>query len=140
MGLKAIDLNDQIKYISESDKEEPKTIWLLGTLDMRIRKQLEDIAIEYEATPGRPESARAKASFNLGKSELEFVAFGLKGFENFNKPDGKPMHFHTEARVVGGKTYQVVSEDVLKVIPIISELAKKIKEINTLGEAEIKNS
>ena len=138
--LKAIDLNDQIKYISPSDIEEPKTVWLLGTLDMRIRKQLEDIAIEYETTPGRPESAKAKASFNIGKSELEFVAFGLKGFENFNKPDGKPMYFKTEPRVVGGRTYQVVAEDVIKVIPIISELAMKIKEINTLGEVETKNS
>ena len=139
--VKALDLGETVRYTLKNDKDEPKTVWLLGILDTRIRKQLEDIAWEYEATPGAPGDAKAKASFNLGKTELEFVAFGLKGFENFTKPDGKPMYFKLEDRVIGNKVYHVLADEVLKVIPgdIISELAAKIKEINSVSEADRKN-
>lgn len=139
--IKALDLTETINFISKNDTVDPKTTWKLGVLDTRIRKQLEDIAWEYEATPGAPENAKAKASFNLGKSELEFVAFGLKGFENFTKPDGKPVHFKTEERIVNGKVYHVVADEILKIIPgsIITEIAEKIRLINSVSEGEIKN-
>lgn len=139
--IKAIDLGETIRYVSEHDKDEPKTTWLLGVLDTPIRKQIEDIAFEYEQTPGRPESAKAKATFNIGKSELEFVAFGLKGFEEFRDKIGKVIYFKTEDRPVQGRVYRVVANEILRIIPgnIVTELAKKIKEINNVSEDEIKN-
>lgn len=142
MAIKALDLAEVIKYTLESDTEDPKTVWHLGVLDTRIRKQLEDISWEYEAKPGAPEDATAKAFFNIGKSELEFVAFGLKGFDNFLKPDGHAVYFKTEQRIVGGKVYHVLSEDILKIIPgdTIKVLADKIKEINSVTDTERKNS
>lgn len=141
MAIKALDLTETIDFTSSFDKDEPKTIWKLGVLDTRIRKQLEDISWEYEADPTQPANARARASFNLGKSEIEFVIFGLKGFENFAKPDGKPMYYKTEQKVINGKVYHVTADEIIKVIPgdIIHELAEKIKEINSVGDAERKN-
>ena len=141
MARKLLDLSATVPYISPSDKEEPKTVYELGVLDTRIRKMLEDIAWEYETTPGAPESAKAKASFNIGKSELDLVAFGLKGFKNLFKAGGQQAQFSTEPRIVNGKTYHVLSEDILKIIPgdLITELANKIKEINSIGEEDRKN-
>lgn len=141
MGIKAIDLGETIRFVSEHDKDEPKTTWLLGVLDTPTRKQIEDIAFEYEQTPGKPESAKAKATFNIGKSELELVAFGLKGFEEFRDKNGKIINFKTEDRVMRSRVYHVVSDEVLRVIPgnIITELAKKIKDINNVSEEETKN-
>lgn len=141
MGIKAIDLTETVDYVSQLDKEEPKTVWKLGVLDTRIRKQLEDISWEYEADPSQPGNAKAKASFNLGKSEIEFVMFGLKGFENFFNKDGKQIYFKTEDHIVNGKIYHVVADEVIKIIPgnIITELAAKIKELNNVSDAERKN-
>ena len=139
--IKALDLGSVVDYVSKTDTEEPKTIWKLGILDTRIRKQLEDVAWEYETDPSQPGSAKAKASFNLGKSELDFVAFGLKGFEGFTKADGKPVYFKTDDRNVNGKIYHIVADEILKIIPgdIIRELAEKIKNINNVDEEERKN-
>lgn len=139
--IKALDLTSVIDYTLKTDTEEPKTAWKLGILDTRIRKQLEDIAWEYETDPSQPGGGKAKASFNMGKSELDFVAFGLKGFEGFTKADGKPVYFKTEDRNVNGKIYHIVADDVIKIIPgnAIKELAEKIKEINNVSEEERKN-
>ena len=139
--IKALDLNSVIDYVLKTDTEEPKTIWKLGILDTRIRKQLEDVAWEYETDPAQPGSATVKASFNMGKSEMDFVSFGLKGFEGFTKPDGKQVYFKTEERNVNGKIYHVVAEEILKIIPgdVIKELAEKIKNINNVDEEERKN-
>lgn len=141
MGIKAIDLTETMDYVSKLDKEEPKTVWKLGVLDTRIRKQLEDVSWEYEADPSQPGNAKAKASFNFGKSEIEFVVFGLKGFENLFDKNGKQVYFKTEERVVNGKVYHVVADEIIKIIPgnIITELAGRIKELNNVSEEERKN-
>jgi len=141
MAIKALDLNSMVKYVSKLDTGEPKTEWSLGILDTRIRKQLEDVAWEYETDPSQPGQAKAKASFNLGRSEMDFVAFGLKGFDGFIKADGKQVYFKAEDRNVNGKIYHVVADEVLKIIPgdIVRELAEQIKNINNVDEEERKN-
>jgi len=141
MGILALDLNEIIDYVSKYDTGDPKTIFKLGVIDTRIRKQLEDIAWEYETDPSQPGSGKAKASFNLGKSELEMVAFGLRGIENFTNKNGEPINFKTDRRIIANKTYVVASDEVIRLIPgnVISELALKIKEINKVGEEERKN-
>jgi len=141
MAIKAIDLSETIDYISELDRENPKTIWKLGVLDSRIRAKIEDIAWEYEADPSKPDSARAKATFNINKSEMDFVAFGIKGFEDFVKSDGKKVYYKTQERVVNNKTYHVLADDVIAIIPrnVIRELAGKIKDLNNISEEERKN-
>lgn len=140
--MKALDLSAIYRHESKHDTDEVKTTWLLGALDTRIRMMLEDIAWEYETDPGKPGTTKAKASFNLGKSALELVAFGLKGFENFIDPKtGKMIEFKVEPRIVGNKQYFVVDDEIIKLIPgdVIKELAEKIKDINKIDEQERKN-
>lgn len=140
MAIQAIDLNATEKYVSQYDTGEEKTVWILGTLDTRIRTMIEDIAWEYEASPNAPGDAKAKASFNLGKSQAEFVQFGLKGIENL-KCGNKDVPFKTQEKNVNGVKYQVVSEEIMQIIPgnVMKELAEKIKELNQISEEERKN-
>lgn len=139
--IKALDLSEQISYVSKLDKGDNPTTFHLGVLDTRIRKQIEDVALEYEFDPSAPASAKAKTSFNIGKSELDFVTFGLKGFDNFVDSSGKAIKFKTETKVVGNMTYHIVADEIIRIIPgdIIKELALEIKRINSIGEEERKN-
>ena len=140
MAIQAIDLSEVQKFESKFDTGEPKTIWHLGCLDSRVKKIIEDVAWEYEASPNAPGDAKAKASFNMGKTELEFVQFGLKGFENF-MGKGKQIYHATEPRIVNGKQYHVLKAEILGLIPgnVLSELAAEIKKINNVDETERKN-
>ena len=141
MSIKALDLSEQIKYVSKLDKGDNPTVFYLGVLDTRIRKQIEDISLEYEFDPSAPSSAKAKSSFNIGKSELEFVAFGLKNFDNFLDSSGKSIQFKTEAKIVGNRQYHIAADDIIRIIPgdIVKELAEEIRRINSVGEEERKN-
>jgi len=140
MAIQAIDLTETQDFISKYDTVEPKTIWKLGALDSRIKKTIEDVAWEYEANPNTPGDAKAKASFNIGKTELEFVQFGLKGFTGFLN-NGKQVYHQTEPKNINGKVYHVLKADILGIIPgdVIKELADKIKDINNVSEEERKN-
>lgn len=139
--IKALDLSEQIKYVSKLDKGDSPTTWYLGVLDTRIRKQIEDVSLEYEIDPSAPSSAKAKTSFNIGKSELDFVQFGLKNFDNFVDSAGKAIQFKTETKISGGRTYHIVADEIIRIIPgdIVRELAAEIKRINSVGEEERKN-
>jgi len=142
MAIQAIDLTETQDYISKYDigEDGQKTTWKLGALDTRIKKTIEDIAWEYEANPNAPGDAKAKASFNMGKTELQFVQFGLKGFDNF-MGKGRQIYFETEVKNVNGKAYHVLKSEILGIIPgdVLKELAEKIKEINNVSEEERKN-
>ena len=140
MAIQAIDLTETQDYVSKYDTGDNKTVWKLGALDSRIKKIIEDVAWEYEANPNSPGDAKAKASFNIGKTELEFVQFGLKGFENF-LGKGRQIYYDTEVKNMNGKAYHVLKSDILGLIPgdVIKELADKIKEINNVSEEERKN-
>lgn len=141
MAIQAIDLTETQDYVSKLDTDDgEKTIWKLGALDSRIKKQIEDVAWEYEANPNAPGDAKAKASFNIGKTELEFVQFGLKGFTNFQN-NGKQVYYDHEQKNIGGKAYHVLKSDILGIIPgdVIKELAEEIKRINNVSEEERKN-
>ncbi len=140
MAIQSIDLGHTQEYTSKYDEGDDPTIWILGTLDTRIRTMIEDIAWQYEANPNAPGDAKASASFNLGKSQTEFVQFGLRGFRNF-KAGTRDVAFKTEQKVVNGMTYTVVADELIKIIPgqVMKELAEKIKEINRVDEDERKN-
>ena len=96
---------------------------------------------QYEADPAAPGTAKATTTFNFGAAEIEYVMFGLRGFNNFIDAKGRPIEFKTTPKVVNGQTYHVLSENILKVIPeaAIKELAAKIKELNSIRDEDVKN-
>lgn len=123
MGIKGISLGETKDFTSIYDKEEPKTKWIIGALDSDIF----DLVVGQE---------------NQLKIASEAVRFGLKGFENFNDSNNKPLKFDTVSRAVGPYNYKVISDNIMKLLPpqVKIELAAEILKISKLNEEEIKNS
>jgi hypothetical protein len=73
--------------------------------------------------------------------DVEVVRFGLKAMTNFKDQAGNEVPFTTQNRSVLGKTYAVVSEDILRTLPTVvtRELANEIRTLNTLTKEEGKN-
>lgn len=122
MGIKGISLGETKDFVSEFDKEEPKTIWKLGVLDSEIFDLLGE-----DKNPLRLVS--------------DAVRFGLKGFENFKDGNGSIIKFDTVSRAVGLYNYKVVADSIMKIIPpqVKTELGIEILKMSKLPEEEIKN-
>ena len=139
-GINIFETKDYVsKY--ETDKDNP-TIWKIGILDSIFKSKIQDILTTYEVDPSKPKEGKAKATLNIGERTLDLVRFGLKGFTNFLHPQtNKPMQFDTIATNRFGKSYNVVSDEILKMIPskILDELAEEIAKESGLTEEEAKN-
>lgn len=122
MGIKGISLAETKEYISQYDKDEPKTKFIIGPLDSEIFDLLGE-----DKNPLRLMS--------------DAVRFGLKGFENFKDGNGNVVKFDTISRAVGSYNYKVVSDSIMKIIPpqVKTELGMEILKISRLNEEEIKN-
>ena len=105
-------------YTLENDKENP-TVWKLGLLPSDVF--------------GRISADAAKN----GDIETAYALLGvsLKGWTNFSVP------FKTVTKQICGRSFDVVHQELLSQIPLqaITELTKKVMEINGLSGQEIKN-
>ena len=120
--IKGLSLSETKDFISQYDKEEPKTIWKIGVLDSEIFDLLGE-----DKNPLRLMS--------------DAVRFGLKGFENFKDENGNIVKFDTISRAVGQYNYKVVSDSIMKILPpqVKTELGTEILKMSKLNEDEIKN-
>ena len=139
-GINAAETIDHIsKY--ETDKNNP-TIWKIGVLDSILKSKIQDISTVYESDPINPQIVRARATINVQERIIDIVRFGLKDIVNFIHPQtGNPIKFDTVSVSRFGKNYNVVSDEILKVIPskILEELAEEISKQSGITEDEIKN-
>lgn len=140
MSIKGIDIYEVRDYVSKYDKGKDKTIFKLGVLDARIRAELEDETTSFDFSSDNPDD-RARTTLGLNRRAIEAVRFGLKGMENFQDKDGKPVKFDTVSLAKHGKNYQVVAPSILDILPfsIITELSGEILKENKLTEKERKN-
>ncbi len=143
MAIKGIDIYEVRDYVSKHDTakdKKDKTIFKLGVLDTRIRAELEDETTSFEISSSDPED-KAKTTLGLNRLAIEAVRFGLKGVENLQDKDGKAVKFDTVSLARYGKNYQVVTPDILNMLPfkVITELAGEILKDNRLTEKEAKN-
>ncbi len=142
--IKGISLGETEEKYSQYDKEEPRTLWKIGVIDTMIMSEIRDKITVFEADREVDPSAQsrtARTKLNLHMADIEYVRHGLKGFTNFCDSNGNAIMFRTERRFCAGKQMDVVSEEILSIIPmpIIEELAFYIKNKNVLSEQEIKN-
>jgi len=142
-GISIADTKEYIsKFDPDKDNKEKATIWELGVLDSILKSKIQDIITTYETDPSRPKDITAKATINMNERALDIVRFGLKGFKNFIHPQtNQPIKFDTVSINRFGKNYNVVSDEVLKIIPskILDELAEEIGKQSGLTEEETKN-
>jgi len=140
IGINATETQD---YISkhETDKEKP-TIWKIGILDSILKSKIQDIQTVYETDPSDSKKVLARATVNLNERAIDIVRFGLKDMVNFIHPQtGKPIQFETVSVTRFGKNYNLVSDEILKVIPskVLTELAEEISKQSGMTEEEVKN-
>jgi hypothetical protein len=91
---------------------------------------------------GQREDGNNDVMFRTKEANLDAVRFGLKGIRNFVDRMGSEIKFRTIKRNVNGITYQVVADDVLRYFDLetIEELATELRRLNTVTQAEAKNS
>jgi len=121
--ITGINLMETEKFVSKYDKGEPKTVWKIGVLDSE-----QMVAVE-------PNDQK------ILKTMTTAVRFGLKGFEKFTDNQGNEIAFKTEKKIYLGKPFDVVADDVMKIIPthVILELGTRIMQMAELSEEEAKN-
>lgn len=121
--ITGISLSETKDYISQFDKDEPKTIFKLGVLDAEVFASLG----EFTGNPLR--------------MMLEIARYGIKGFENLKDSVGNVVQFSTIPRQLGPYSYKVLSDSILKTIPsqVINELGAEILRMSKLSEEETKN-
>ena len=140
--LTGINIFESKPYTSKLDKDSANpTVFQIGLLDSNLRAFIEDQTTSFEFSSKNPKEA-AKANINASKRNLMVVRFGVKGLENFIDPrDGKAVKFDTVSLPVNGKSYRVVTDEIVSMFPkaLIDELADVILADNTLSEDETKN-
>ena len=139
MSSKGINLHEVKDFVIPGDKNKP-TIWKIGVLDSRIRAKLDDDTTVFSISPGNVNETNTH--LKASHKNLETVRFGLKGFDNFLDEKGKPIKYSTEIINIFGKSYTIVAQSILDIIPmtVVSRLAQEIIKENILSEKEIKNS
>lgn len=135
MAIKALTLS-AVKTI-ESKLDEAygtpdATRFTIGAIDAFVAAYIGDRSLTF--TDGE-ENGRAVAQVKLNEANLEYVRFGLKGWEKFADARGNEVVFATAEKVVMGKKYQVVADDCLALIDaeLTGWLAREIKTINTVS-------
>jgi hypothetical protein len=113
--LKGIDVNEVFEYVSPQDKEEPKTIFVVGNILHEDKIRIFSSSLKPDGTIDLSQSP---------KKAFDVLLAGLKGIKNLN-----------------GKDYTTITKEILNTLPfeILTELITKIIEFNQLGEVERKN-
>ncbi len=137
MAIRVINPDATRNYVSPSD-QEPATVWKLGTLDSRIMGFIEDSVTKLEISAGRKGSDQAEPVFRTGTRRWLLVKYGLRGWTNLLDANGQPVAETFDAAPHFGRSYAVVPDRVLELIPadILSELASELGKQNRLQEDE----
>ena len=140
MGIIAINPNKVVPYSLLSDSGDSKTVFHLGVIDSLTRSYLDDQHLEFRKKDTGDSKLEDVA---IHDKYVQFVRFGLKGWDNFKDENGADVPFETEEVNIprlGKKT--VVKEDCLKRLDLMNivELGIQILDNNHLKESDRKNS
>ncbi len=134
--INAIAIGQVEEFIMPDDKENP-TIWIIGALDSITKIRLLAALSPMEQKEGNEDFV---AKIDPLQFNLELVRFGLKGFKNF-KLNGADVEFKTKKLNKFDMSYNVLSDDIIKMIPIkvLNILADKILGAQELSRLDEKN-
>lgn len=141
MAITGLSTSETEEYISQHDtaktEEDGATIWLLGALDAYTRARIGDNAMIMEQS----DDGSSRFKISSGTRNLEAVKFALRGWRNFPDTEGNENVHKTQSTFMNGKTYQILTDELLNIIPqsIVNELGAKIIEVNSLMMEEEKN-
>lgn len=136
--LITVDPNEVREYSFPEDTD-PKTVFLLGTLDARLMEHINETTQETTVVNGK-EHVKVQPS----KRFMEYVRFGIKGWRNLANKAGKvefdaPKHIQTiNVPEVGER--RGLSDDALDTLkPYFTRLGTAIWQLNMLPPEEAKN-
>ena len=145
MALRALTLTTvrQVQLKRDPDYGTDRaTVFHIGTLDARIAAWIKDQSTKFDVpTSGRGEDDLVSTQINVNQMHYLAVQFGLRGFDRLVDDDGNDLGFVTKKRNVAGKSYEVVSEQIIDRLhhEDIAELGRQILGDNTFGEADAGN-
>ena len=141
MARHQINLHSTEKYSLESDTEEPRTVFILGPIDAPLMAAIDDDQTVYKFDRAQPD-AETGMVLRLNQRHVEFVRFGLKGWENYLDSESKPVQYLTQDYPIDGLgTRTGIKESLLRAMSLedISKLAGRIKRLNELTREQEKN-
>lgn len=124
------------------------TKFKIGTLDSRVIGKLKDqstsIGVGAAVMANGSNDPDAEVDLQVDQNDMFFKAcqFGIRGWSNLQDKDGNEVRYETYKRNVGGKSYDIVKDEILSLIPqpVIAEIGRKIVDINEVTAAEEKKS
>jgi len=133
----AINSESTFDYSLISDTGDNKTIFKLGVIDAFVRAFIDDTHTSIKKEDGSMDDIAISDKY------VQFVKFGLRGWDNFKDSNGNEILFQTEEKVfprIGKRT--IVSDNCLAKLDLqwIIELGLQIVIHNKLSESESKNS
>jgi len=136
VAFKGINIYETKDYISpnDPDKDSP-TVFKLGAIDTIMDAQIKDVTATYDRMAN-------EYQIKSGRRIILTVKMGLKGMENFLDPrTNQPVKFDTVSMSFGGKNYQVVTDEILKMFTpeLMFELSNEITRNLEFSEEERKN-
>jgi hypothetical protein len=130
MAITGITFAETQPFYSEHDDapEAEKTEFLIGAIDATVRGMIGENSIAWLQTENGTQMINKQSS-----RDFDLCRFGVKGWSKFRDAKGSDIEFKQSVRIVNGKAYQVVDDEVLNKVPpiVIGEMAAKIIEINT---------
>jgi hypothetical protein len=143
--LVGLNINATREYVSKLDPDKgtaKETVFTLGTLDTYVMGRVRDKLTTIESVTFAGTDAVPATQLQIHASRIEACRFGIRGWKNLVDENGKEIEFKTDTITVGFKRYEVVKEDLLKIIPldVLLELADVILKDNTVTEKEVGNS
>ncbi len=138
--FKAINLTKTTEYTSYLDPNkdtDDAVVFTLGAVDTRTMSSIIDKNIENKTT----KEGEMIFKPNQMTTSYLLVRFGLKGLKNWKNYDDSVIEFKTETVNMFGRTYKLVSEDIISAFPseLITELAGEIYNLNNLTDEDLKN-
>lgn len=135
MAIRGITLSSVETFTPDSDPDkgtDRATSFTLKPLDGFLNAYIWDAGLTVAVDGNR---------LALQRMSLEAVRFGVVGWDNFLDANGSPIAFKTESRIVCGRAYQGVTDELLAQLPfvVMKELADRIREMATVSEDEAKN-
>lgn len=122
------------QYSLIDDKDDPKSIFLLGFLDASEAAYLDEQFAKVELK-GNGSEMQPEIRVDISGKQLEAVRLKLKGAENFG---GVKFEF-TEKQYPFGRRKVLSDASLNKVKPFIAELGQRIIAQSAMTEAQEKN-
>jgi len=141
MATRTFNLASVEKYTLTTDKEEPKTVWILGPIDAPLMAALEDDLMLYKKEQVFKDGETGIV-LRLNQRYVEFARFGIKGWENLITRDDKPVPYQSQEYVIDRIGVRSgVKDSLLRSLSLedIAELAQKIQDLNKVSGDQRKN-